>query len=693
MGTKAISGDNLTPMPPTTGIVRSRKYIRPWPIAIMLLLLMAAEVILSTRQESPSWDEGDHIYAGYMNWKHDNYSLNPEHPPLVKLIATLPLLGLQLKVPPRQGRYFKSEAYYGGHALLFRNGRAEGGSYTADSLLLRTHMAVLVFGLALALLLFVAGREMFGAGAGLIAMALFVFDPTVLTNAPFVTTDMGGACGFFASIYIFYRLVKLPSWPRAVACGVVLGFTLGTKHSMIVLPLLLPMLAAVDWLAQHRFRKLPTIQQLTRAISKQLGVLAIAFFVLWALYSFRFAMHPSGVDMPSFANQISPLSPTMQKLLSFFARCHLLPESYLYGLADVEKVGMGMPTYIFGRLYAHGQWFYFPAILSLKWSAGVLGLFLLSFYAFASGKRQYARELWFLGASAVFYLGVAMASPLNIGVRHVLPLFPLVFLLIGAGSSRLIARREVWVFPVACLLLWHMTDSVLMFPNYMPYANIFWGGPTKTHLYFSDSATEWGQELKWTRRWTDNHHVKACWFAYFPAPFLLPSDYGIPCKLLPTLDTMYEGNIPLPKVVHGPLLISFADLNGFEFGSKVRNPYQRLFERTPDDVIANGVAVYYGDFELPGAASLQYIQAAQSLLKAKPEESLKMAQQAVIVTPDGFDANLALGDALLGTHDPGHALRAYKIAENRLADMEPSARAKWTPIVKKKLMRAGETPS
>src|SRR5580698_2307741 len=137
---------------------------------LLLLLTLLTEVALSTRRQSPSWDEGDHIYSGYMNWKHGEYSLNPEHPPLVKLVATLPLLPLNLKVAPRLGRYFKDEAYFGGRELLFRNDPKYGGQYAADTLLFRVHMAALIFGLVLALLLFVAGKEMFGTAAGLIAM-------------------------------------------------------------------------------------------------------------------------------------------------------------------------------------------------------------------------------------------------------------------------------------------------------------------------------------------------------------------------------------------------------------------------------------------------------------------------------------------------------------------------------------------
>jgi hypothetical protein len=191
--------------------------------------------------------------------------------------------------------------------------------------------------------------------------------------------------------------------------------------------------------------------------------------------------------------------------------------------------------------------------------------------------------------------------------------------------------------------------------------------------------------LKWTKEWLDAHDVKECWFAYFAAPFLLPSDYAIPCKPLPTLDSMYEGDIAVPPIVHGPVLISYGDLNGFEFGTKIRNPYQRLFERRPDDVIANGIAVFYGDFSLPEAAALEYEQQVRRNLKKDPQAALRSAQSAVALVPDGFDANLSLGDAFAGTGNQAAARAAYTVAMRRVAEMEPTAQAYWRPILEKKL--------
>jgi hypothetical protein len=353
-----------------------------------------------------------------------------------------------------------------------------------------------------------------------------------------------------------------------------------------------------------------------------------------------------------------------------------------------------MPTYIFGKVYEHGQWFYFPALLSLKWSVGVLGLLALAIYAFATGRVRRPREVYFLALPAIFYLAVAMAGPLNIGVRHVLPIFPFIFALIAGGAAWLVQQRKVWIYPVAALLLWHAVDSARTFPNYLPYANTLWGGPSKTHLYFSDSATDWAQQLKFTRQWIDSHNVKECWFAYFAAPFLLPSDYGIPCKPLPTLDSMSEEDIHVPPIVHGPVLISYGDLNGFEFGSKLQNPYQRLFEREPDDVIANGIAVFNGDFSLPEAAAIEYEQRSRASLEGNPDDpkapkdpkaALLAAQQAVVLVPDGFDANLVLGDAAAALEDWPTAQAAYQTAMARTAQMEPTAQEHWRPILEKKI--------
>jgi hypothetical protein len=652
---------------------------------VALILAMIVQVGLSTRQQSPSWDEGDHIYAGYMNWINGEYTLNPEHPPLVKLVATLPLVPLDLKTAPRHGGYFKSEAYSGGRELIFRNDPKYGGKYSSDTLLFRVHMASLIFGVTLAIILFFAGKEMFGAAAGLITLVLFVFDPSILANAPYVTTDTGAECGFFATVYFFYRFVREMNWKRAAICGVVLGLALTAKHSAIVLFPLLTMLCAGELAGRWKVAREFPMRDLGRA-AIGLGIIgAVAWVVLWGVYGFRFSMHPNGISMPPLEEEVHSLSAPIRWIIVFGTQHHLLPESYLYGLADVQNVGESWPTYFMGKVYAHGVWAYFPVLLSLKWTVGTLAMLALSIWVFFTGKIRQAREIFFLAFPAVFYLAIAMAGPLNIGVRHILPVFPFVFMLLGATGAWLLKRGKPWVYVVCALLAAHAVESVRVFPNYIPFANVLWGGPANTHKYFSDAAVDWAQQLKWTKQWLDEHNVKECAFAYFAAPVLMPSDYDIPCQLLPTFDTSFGHEIMVPPVVKGPILISYGDLGGYEFGTWVRNPYESFNRREPDAVIANAIAVYYGDYSIPEAMAMAYTTRASRGLRRDPAAAVASARQAVALVPNGFDANRALGDALAATGDIEGAKAAFRIAAGRVQEMEPSAQEHWKPILDRKL--------
>ena len=124
------------------------------------------------------------------------------------------------------------------------------------------------------------------------------------------------------------------------------------------------------------------------------------------------------------------------------ARFHLLPESYLYGLADVRAMANGMPSFIFGRVYEHGVWFYFPAVLMIKSTLGFLALVLLAFAAVIVGRFRRWREISFLLIPAIIYFWVAMGSSLNIGARHILPVYVFLSVFVAGGSWSMGRSRQ-----------------------------------------------------------------------------------------------------------------------------------------------------------------------------------------------------------------------------------------------------------
>src|SRR5260370_35763666 len=202
-----------------------------------LVAALVLQLTLSVSRDSPTWDEGDHIFAGYRSLTHKDFGLNPEHPPLVKMLAAAPLLSMPLKVPEVRNRFFMQEAFLDGKEFLFGN--------DADAMMFRARMTASILTVLLALLVFLAAKEFFGTGAAFIALTLIVFEPNLLAHGARVTTDAGLSCFMFATIYAFYRYVKAPSAWRLAVVGLAMGLTLAAKHTgILVIPMLpLPPLA------------------------------------------------------------------------------------------------------------------------------------------------------------------------------------------------------------------------------------------------------------------------------------------------------------------------------------------------------------------------------------------------------------------------------------------------------------------
>jgi hypothetical protein len=652
--------------------------------AALLLLLFLTELTLPVRQQSLSWDEGDHIFAGYMSWKKADFGINPEHPPLVKTLATIPLLLMNLKIPPPKGlASFKDEAYFDGRDFIFGN----GGEAEADRIILRARMTAAILSLLLGLLVFLAAREMFGVGAGLFALALFVFEPNIIAHGAYVTTDMGVSCFMFFSIYALYRYVKAPSWGRLAVVGLATGFALASKHSgVLLLPLgaalilteiVWPEIAAIDWKAKTL--------QLTGAF---FAASIIAIVALWAFYGFRYAARPGGVALsPSLAEYARGLKGLEPRVYLALAHWHILPESYLYGMVDIRRISNSFSTYILGKVYAHGVWFYFPAAFIVKSTAAFMVLLLLAGFAITTGKLRGRREILFLTIPPVLYLLIATGTGLNIGARHILPMYPFLSVLIGGAVLSLATVNRRWAYVGALLLAWHAVSASRAYPVYLAYSNEFWGGPSNTYKYLTDSNTDWGQQLKAVKTYLDKRGVKDCWFAYFVEPSIHFSAYGIPCKPLPTADsgwTHYQ--IDTPETIRGPVLISAGTLTGYEFGSNVLNPYREFQKLKPAAVIQHGVFVYDGTFDMRFASALGRVTRAIDLTASNQlMAALAEAQTAVQIDPDELQAQMVLGDTLRKLGRTSEADSAYRNALRIANQMEPSAAADWVPAIRGKM--------
>jgi hypothetical protein len=621
------------------------------------------------------------MFAGYMMWHTGDYGLNPEHPPLVKLLSTLPVVGMNLWVPPLQGRNFKREAYTDGRDWLARN---DGAS---QRMVFRMRLAAGLLALGLSLVIFLAAREWFGATAALVALTLAVFDPNLLAHSALVTTDIGLSLFLLASVYAFYRYVKQPTLLRLLLAGLVAGLLLATKHSGILLAPILLLLIAGEIAFAPKSSRTRTALRLTGAFA---AIVVIGVAVLWSFYGFRYAARPAGLVLSDSLEQyVHPLSPFQASAVLGIAHLHLLPESYLLGLVDVKLMAQWYPTFLLGKTYAHGQWWYFPVVIAIKTTLGLLALLLLTGFAVLTGRLRKGRELAFLIVPGAFYLTVAVLSGMNIGARHILPLYAMAAILAGAGITTLAKLDRRWAWGCVVLVAAHVASALIVFPNDMAYANEAWGGAKNTYKLLSDSNEDWGQQLYQVKDWQDRHPGQECWFAYFVTPCVDPAVYGIRCHVLPNADTGWLGGAEIPpQQFNGYVVLSAADLMGSEWGSRRENPYTDFQSLKPEEMIDDSVLVYHGSFRMTRIATMSRLQRVHELMQAhKPDEALAMAREAATFEPESVDALTTLGDLALRSGQKEEARKAWQAALIAARQLEPDAQAGTIADIEGKLKR------
>jgi hypothetical protein len=547
--------------------------------------------------------------------------------------------------------FFKAQDFINGTQLLY--------TADADAILLRGRLMIALFSLTLGLLVFLATKEIFGPLAAILALFLFTFEPNLLANGAIVTTDMALALFLFASVYTFYRFCNKPSAARLALCAVATALGVVAKHSGVLIFPTLVLLALADLLlpaSNSPISGKPVTAYDRKRQLRQLGLalLCIAVFsyvVLWAFYGFRYAARPSQLQIaPPLSAYVGILThPFQRSVIEFLARHHLLPEAYLYGWVDILFSQGTRPSFIFGHLYSTSKWFFFPAVFLLKTTITLMLFLLLLPFARLYGQR---RELVFLSLPVALFLITAFTSHINMGVRYLLPIYPFCIVLASAAAAALFTRSVVGKVAVAALLLLTVFSSLHSYPNFLAYSNEFFGGPAHTYRFATDANADWGQGLKWTKTYLDQHPDPNCWFDYYGMPTVDLTYYGIHCK--PLLGGFAHlvgmGGAPVPSTISGTVLISSTETNGLLWGPDNLNPYQLFHDRAPDATIGNIIFVYRGTFNVPLLAAESNTAAATLLLRqGRVPDALALAQTAAQQAPDHADVNFVLGQTLLAS--------------------------------------------
>jgi hypothetical protein len=468
--------------------IRRRIASAPVLICCGILLVMGANLLGVMQRKTITNDEIVHIPAGYHYLVVRNFRVNPEHPPLTKMFAALPLL--ILKPEPSK---FIGEADQGFGQLTESSTlefwRANFDRFIRISWWSRLPMIFLT--LVLGALIFIYGRQLFGARAAVLAVMLFSLEPTMLAHGRIVHTDIAAALGYLLFIFALHAYYRSPTFARAVWFGLATGFALLTKFSLIiVIPIFIGALAVTLWKAA-----LLKVRRRELVLASAIPV-AVVLALINAAYFFQ---HPklAITEVNSIVGTTPAVAP--QILATFQVLSKIIPTYYLFGLYTVFVHNhFGHPSFLLGDYRTFGWWYYFPVAFALKTTIPFLILSVTTLgWAIWVATRRRDKRVAFIVTAVAIYLAMSMTSNINIGIRHIAPVFPLLFLLGGGFLDRLLKMKEpprLAAFGVALLLGWMVVDAVRTYPDYLSFTNPLTFGRQNWQL-LSDSNVEWGEDI------------------------------------------------------------------------------------------------------------------------------------------------------------------------------------------------------
>ncbi|HEY1763709.1 MAG TPA: glycosyltransferase family 39 protein [Opitutaceae bacterium] len=492
---------------------------KAWTVAAVALLLALhfAMAVASKLHESTTSDEIVHLTGGFTYWKFNDYRLQPENGNLPQRWVALPTWIAGAKFPDLDQIYWKdSEAWVMGHEFFYETGEDHFPRLMAGRAM------TALFSVAAGGLIFCWSRRLFGTAGAFVSLLFFAFSPTFLAHGGLATSDACIALFMLASLGAWWRHLDSPGPGTFLLSAVAFGLACVAKFSAVFLLPMMVICAAVHLIA---FRG-----RIGPVILSALGHGAAAVFIIWAFYGFRYsAFNPS---LPAADNFIEPwpvmyaLTGKAGQLIHLLANLHALPEGFLYGAAYVVQTTQIRAAFLNGQYSVTGWPTFFLWAFALKTTIPFMlaaGWSLWLALRRGSGdpaKMPLGRRL--LPLTPLFtliavYGAFSLASHLNIGHRHLLPLYPPLFILAGT-LGRWFHRPVHWAAAVVVALVgWHVGESVAVAPHYLAYFNELGGGPANGYLHLVDSSLDWGQDLPGLSAWLKQNQRpgETAYLAYF----------------------------------------------------------------------------------------------------------------------------------------------------------------------------------
>jgi len=534
---------------------------------ILLAIILATSFTLminSSLQESAIMDELAHIPAGYGYVKYFDYRLNPEHPPLVKIISAIPLVFQHLSFPT-DSKAWQTDIngqWETGNLFIFKSGN------DANTIVNWARLGPMLLTLILIFFVFIWSKELIGIKWALLPTVLTAFSPTILSHGHYVTTDIGATLGVFLSLFYFVKFIQNRSKKNLLIAGIAYGIAQLMKFSAIlIIPLLGFLIIIFSFYKGFKdcapfISKLgSSLKEFTKLIGYLITIFIIGYLLVYIVYfpiTQNYPMQKQQADteaiLVSFSNKpgtclfnISKSLNTevvknpMQCLtdLDIWMTQYSITKpfaQYLLGvLMVIQRATGGNTGYLLGEVSNTGWWYYFPVVFALKEPIPSLMLIAIALLLgcskffkniFTAQSRLKDRFFNYISLNfaefsmlsyIILYWAYSIKSPLNIGVRHILPTLPFMYIVstqilknwtrhnfeITSGFFRNLfmaiyttLKTSIKMSVIIILIAWYIIEAFIAYPHFISYFNEFAGGKFNGYKYVTDSNYDWGQDLK-----------------------------------------------------------------------------------------------------------------------------------------------------------------------------------------------------
>ena len=493
----------------------------------LLLLALAGLMIGPAREETATVDETTFMGGGYGYFQTGSTKMGEENPLLVQMLMAVPMLAMDVTISKEARAVMEQQAFSpvgrrwrGGMAALrdlfpsgitfYHYGLAEAQHFgrilvydphnRAEVMLFWARFVQILFTLGTAVFVFLWASQLAGnAWAGVGGAALWVFNPNALAYGHLAITEPGLTLMFPVTVWWFVKTVGMPTTRRVIILGVLCALTMQMKYLALMLGPLFIVMLLIGWLREKTVAPVGLL-------AKRVALVGLGFWVTLLVIFFPHWSPPP------------PIEPGQAEVLGvpgwFVAfRPLLMPGEFFKSVAlKLLHSQAGHDAFLCGKWSDSGWWYYYPAAMCYKTPLVLLALIAISVVLICRrAKTATLAELAPWIAAAV-YLASALTSKVDIGVRHVLPVYPMLAVGIAVEFWRL---GRNWKIGGVIGAAWLAGVAVTAAPDFIAYTNECGGGTANGYKVLLDSNYDWGQDGRRLKAWMQANHVPQIYLDFF----------------------------------------------------------------------------------------------------------------------------------------------------------------------------------